>query len=235
MERTRASTGRKRRRLATVNGVITAEVWSAVVRFSGESGRPGSAFMSQLEPGRWVLVTAKHLCNEDSEELVTLVHPYTDGGAPIQVGLQREFADAPVGDIALFRLPEGTLTQLHPPIPLSTSGLAFTQDAYIMGYPYRLTFPLDEKKVFPIVKRGIVCAERYDEDGHQVLVIDMIANPGFSGGPLVYRRHDTNAWAFAGAVQQSLLAPVVQPTDGVPDPPMVPSGLSLVASAGQIQ
>lgn len=81
-----------------------------------------------------------------------------------------------------------------------------------------MTFPLGEKEVLPIVKRGIVCAEMHDDDGHQVLLIDVIANPGFSGGPLAYRRHDTNAWAFAGAVQQSILAPVAQPTDGVSKP-----------------
>lgn len=81
------TSARSRLRVAVV---ITAEVWSTVVRFVGEGGRPGSAFMSQIEPDRWVLITAKHLCNGDSEEIVTLRHPYAHSGAPVQsVGLDQ--------------------------------------------------------------------------------------------------------------------------------------------------
>lgn len=191
--------------------------------------------MSQIEPGRWVLITAKHLCNGDSEEIVTLRHPYTGGGAPVQAGLVRESADVALGDIAVFRLPEHLLSHLHEPLPLDADGLGFTQDAYIMGFPYNLSFPLGGEAEFPIVKRGIICAKRHDEGGHQVLMIDMIANPGFSGGPLVYRNPETRSWAFAGAVQASILAPVVEPSSDDPKPLRVPSGLSIVASAAQIQ
>jgi S1-C subfamily serine protease len=97
------------------------------------------------------------------------------------------------------------------PVPLSprhellaTSKEAFVgQDMYLVGFPFGLhsTTTEDLNANYPIafVKRGILSAFGND-NGFEVIYLDALNNPGFSGGPVVYRRHSDAAYCVASVI-----------------------------------
>ncbi len=93
--------------------------------------------------------------------------------------------------------------QISPAFPLSPTmdGMMLGQDVYFLGFPFGLTSdvgPLNRNFPFPLVKKGIVSlvAER-----GQYILLDGHNNPGFSGGPVVFRPNNHgNDFAVAGIV-----------------------------------
>ena len=80
--------------------------------------------------------------------------------------------------------PAERLTPTRPlPLPASSEGLTYGQEAYFLGYPYGISDKLLRETGHPLqlVKRVTVSTlfgKPYLLDGHN--------NPGFSGGPVVF-------------------------------------------------
>ncbi len=136
--------------------------------------------------GRQYLVTAKHvvakLKAEDSISVST-----NDLWTPVKV---KVFRCADPIDIAVLVPP----TQLTVSFALDPTmvGMRYAQDVYFAGFPYGLS--MEGKTVnglYPVafVKKAIVSAIA-NESGVIKIFLDGHNNPGFSGGPIVYRDLD---------------------------------------------
>ena len=113
-------------------------------------------------------------------------------------------------------------------VPVNST-LFMYQQAFILGYPYGLSFmPKDSFQEFPIVKSCIIAGNRTGEDGVAIFYIDTIVNPGFSGGPLCFIDKKTQQPKFAGVVAKGMLAPIREPTVDDPNPPQGPAGIGVV-------
>lgn len=214
--------------------VIPKEVWVRLVRFQGERCRPGSGFVIE-EDGIQYLITAKHLCNGELDELITIRHPWTNSGISVSFVLSRKGPIDTPGDVAAFVLPASLVRVDNRAIPLDVVGLAISQECYILGYPYDLSTSMGRggTQDLPFVKRGIFAGSG-DVDGVKSWYIDVIANPGFSGGPLVYLNKKSRRWQFAGVVVGSMSAPVAEPTAEEPSPPRFSAGLSVAVDAAVV-
>jgi len=116
-------------------------------------------------------------------------------------------------DVAVLACPVRLVESL--PLEASMEGLTYGQDVYFLGFPFgwdaggediNLNFPM------PFVKGGIVSAIMSIDPVH--IYIDAHGNPGFSGGPVVFKDPDggSNKFKVAGIVSNAptpLRTPVV--------------------------
>jgi hypothetical protein len=173
----------------------------------------GSAFTIDVD-GRQYLVTAKHVVA--ALKANDTIHIWKEGAwVPIKMDVFR--CDGSV-DIAVLVPPE-QLTNTFPLDP-TMAGIRFAQDVYFAGFPYGVYFTeaqnLSKFYPFPFLKKGIISAQAKDPSGELAIYLDGHNNPGFSGGPIVYRDLDHNdVWIFkvAGVVSgyQPELTPVLNP------------------------
>ena len=139
----------------------------------------GTAFTIE-EEGREYLVTARHIAH--SLQGTSEIEVFKDRGwFPLQVTV---IGHAP-GEVDISVLaPAERLTPTRPlPLPASSKGLTYGQEAFFLGFPYGIgdNFLRDTGHPLPFVKRVTVSTlfgRPYLLDGHN--------NPGFSGGPVVF-------------------------------------------------
>lgn len=149
------------------------------MRLSGPVGN-GTAFTINVED-RQYLVTARHL-----------LHPH--GPTPARVSNRFGAHDidfSPLdgvqakADVAVTALPKPLTADL--PLAPTMKGAAFSQDVFFLGFPYGMALQLAHAGPDPtiaFVKKGILSAQGAVE-GVDLLYIDALNNPGFSGGPVI--------------------------------------------------
>ena len=158
--------------------MITANVIYRVFRLK-VGVETGTAFTIE-ERGKEYLVTARHIAG--SLHGRCQIEVFKDRGwSPMQV---TTVGHAPGEvDISVLALSE-RLTPTRPlPLPATSKGLVYGQEAYFLGFPYGIgeMFLEETGHPLPFVKRVTVSTmfgEPYLLDGHN--------NPGFSGGPVVF-------------------------------------------------
>ncbi|MGI9016641.1 MAG: hypothetical protein ACR2HR_05975 [Euzebya sp.] len=103
----------------------------------------------------------------------------------------------PGADIAVFSLDAEVVPNLdlHP----SSDGAVFSQDAYLLGFPYGLGLRTSGI-TYPFVKKAIVSAFDHEVAGVVLWFFDGINNPGFSGGPVVFNKAGTTEWHVAAII-----------------------------------
>jgi hypothetical protein len=82
--------------------------------------------------------------------------------------------------------------QLSPPLELQASidNLFLSQTVFFLGFPFGMNVEAKSfRKYFPMpfVKKGIVSAMEFEDKEEKILYVDGYNNPGFSGGPIVYK------------------------------------------------
>jgi hypothetical protein len=157
--------------------VVPAEVWYRVVYIAcGDNS--GTGFV--LDHGvRQYVVTARHIVKSGDDPIIRIRGKTLSGGlTPLAVPDEK-------ADVAVFRLDQQIVPE-NLPLAAGMKDLVFGQDAYFLGFPYGLTFDLGGED-FPIVKRCIVSATNRSIQGRSILLLDGWNNPGFSGGPVVFR------------------------------------------------
>lgn len=171
----------------------------------------GTGFTIDVD-GRQYLITAKHLVAKlKSEDSIAIWKNDDWSAVKVKVLLCKD----PI-DIAVL-VPPSQLTvsfELEPTIV----GLRFAQDVYFCGFPYGYFFTSGQTingfYPVPFLKKALISAQSRVEDGVAQLFLDGHNNPGFSGGPIVYRDLDRNDFAFkvAGVVSgyQPELTPVMK-------------------------
>ena len=208
--------------------MIPWDVWSRVVRFSGESQKAGTAFLIGSGESQY-LITARHLCIPEPEEVITVRHAWTLDAESYQDNAVRVGMDvAPTADFAVFKL-AFPIEDVGGEVPLNFDSYVFGQQAYILGYPYNMSFqPWSSNQQLPIVKSCIVGGMETRGDGVQLLFIDTIVNPGFSGGPLVFIDLATGQPRVAGVVVKGTSGPLHEPTIEILNLPCGPTGIGVV-------
>jgi S1-C subfamily serine protease len=166
----------------------------------------GSAFTIEVDK-RQYLVTARHvLVGTKPDDTIKLKN-----GAKWET-IPAKFIDCPTNaDIAVLVAPRQlTLTFTAPP---SSVGVLVGQDVFFMGFPYGLHSSMQSFNV-AFVKKGILSSMITDTDGISTIYIDGHNNPGFSGGPMVFKNSSDNEWHIAGVVSGFLWAtnPIVNGT-----------------------
>ena len=142
----------------------------------------GTAFTLDLD-GRQYLITAKHI-TAGMKDADTIQVRKGDDWVPLRVNLLR-CAD-PI-DIAVLVPPEQISVNF--PLEPDMAGIQYGQEVYIIGYPYGLfTEGKNVNGAFPLafIKRAQMSATTKEGDA-VVIFLDGHNNPGFSGGPVVFR------------------------------------------------
>ena len=82
-------------------------------------------------------------------------------------------------------------------------GLGFGQDVYFVGYPYGQFADFGELNwnyPLPFIKKGIVSCVEQEPDGTKRVYLDAHNNPGFSGGPVVFKESNSNSFKIASVI-----------------------------------
>ena len=172
--------------------MITANVIYRVFRLKVGS-ETGTGFTIE-EEGKEYLVTARHLGH--SLQGTSEIEVYRDGGwSPLEVAT---VGHAP-GEIDISVVaPSERLTPMRPlPLAASSKDLTYGQEAFFLGYPYGISDHMlkETGHPLPLVKRVTVSTlfgKPYLLDGHN--------NPGFSGGPVVFRPPGRREFQVAAVV-----------------------------------
>ena len=145
-------------------------------------GFAGTAFALD-HAGNQYLITARHVvAGVASGEEVELFHERQ--WKPLNVAV----VGAGSGEVDIAVL--ACSMRLAPPFQLaaSTAGMVYGQDIYFLGFPFGWNSAGEEiNRNFPLpfVKSGIGSAVPFGDPG--LLYLDAHGNPGFSGGPVVFR------------------------------------------------
>jgi hypothetical protein len=195
----------------TANAQVTFNVLLRVLKIRA-GNKIGSAFTIDVD-GRQYLVTAKHMVSTLKERDTVDVW-ISDKWNPLQMDI---FSCRGSVDIAVL-IPPQKLTVSFPLEP-TIIGMQFAQDVYFAGFPFGV-YSTDAKNLslspFPFLRKGLISAQMKDPNGEMAIYLDGHNNPGFSGGPIVFRDlSQNNTWVFkvVGVVSgyQPELTPVLKP------------------------
>jgi len=199
--------------------MITANVWERVVRV--EVGRQAGTGFTIDRDGTQLLVTARHLVDAPGPMGLYV------RGHPVATQHERLTLPVPAVDVAVFRLREPITPDL--PLKPEMDGIVYGQDAFFLGFPLGLTFDIGPAESFPLVKRATISATNHQLAGRAILLLDGWNNPGFSGGPVVFRPAGSAAFSVCGVVTGYRW----QPTPVV-DGASSPTGAQVLANSGII-
>jgi S1-C subfamily serine protease len=197
--------------------MITANVFTRIFFIRAGADSVGTGFTIEVD-NRQYLVTARHV--------VQTLKPPTD----IHISRENEWKALPVTtvwrhpspdiDIAVIPLTL-QLSRTLPCLPQS-AGLVWGQEVFFLGYPFGQTGERTEANGgYPIafVRRATFAAGLRDSKGYLLLMLDGHCNPGFSGGPIVFRPQgstDPRAPFVIGGV--------IAGYESVPSPVQIPGG-----------
>jgi S1-C subfamily serine protease len=167
---------------------VTASVIERVlnVRVNAGTSQEGTATAFTMDvDGREYLITAKHVVQGlgDIDKIDVFMN---DAWSPLEVKIFR--CDDPI-DIAVL-IPPHQLT-INFDLPFDKT-FFFGQEAYFVGFPYGIQSSgrgINGPYPLPIIKRAAISGSvDVDPTKKAVLILlDGYNNPGFSGGPIVYR------------------------------------------------
>jgi len=178
--------------LAAVTAVAQAQVTRNVyqrvleLRVNAGTDHEGTATAFTIDvDGREYLITAKHVvkdlkANNNFDVFMN--------GAWTPLTVKVFTCDDPI-DIAVLIPPH----QLTVDLPVSWEGnWGFGQEAYFLGFPHEMQIPgqgLNGPYPLALIKRGTISGSMVVDAQRKAsrLLLDGYNNPGFSGGPIVYR------------------------------------------------
>lgn len=193
--------------------MIPAQVFCRVVRFTGESGRGGTGFLTDGPGDGLYLVTVAHNTSGDREECVEIQQAW--GALAPQGALLERIGDVSSGlDLAVYSVPPNLRpTWYVGSVAVEASSLIYGQDCFILGYPFlQAGEAFGSGSQLPLIKKACISGRMVREDVTS-WIVDTHANPGFSGAPLVYRVSGTQEYRIAGVVTQAMLGPTVEGGD----------------------
>ncbi len=159
----------------------------------------GTGFTIDVD-NRHYLITARHIvANIKAYDKIEIYESKRWKPIPVRFIDCGKTSDGHNIDVAVL-VPDQQLTPLH---PLRASGeLIVGQDVFFLGFPYGLsvdgtnvngTYPL------PFVKRALVSAFGFNSP-EDVIFLDGINNPGFSGGPIVHDGLNRSGPVISGVI-----------------------------------
>lgn len=177
---------------------------------SGE--KTGTCFTIDHEKKQY-LITARHLATHiEKNKEAFLYHDKRWKKLPIHlIG----HCEGEV-DISVFFIDD----QISPSTPFEPTsvGLVYGQDAYFLGFPYGISGHIGSVNhgyPLPFVKRAIVSCLHTTDEGKQTIFLDGHNNPGFSGGPVIFKKRGEEDFKVAGVISgfQSVDEPIYTKED----------------------
>jgi hypothetical protein len=172
-----------------VDAQVTSNVFERVLRVRVKAGTKhqatATAFTLDVD-GHEYLITAKHVVQglKDEDRVDVFMN---DDWSPLSVKIFR--CEDPI-DIAVL-VPPHQLT-VNFDLPFEKSSFVFGQDAFFLGFPYGIQSSgqgVNGPYPLAIIKRGTISGSVVIDASKKAVMIllDGYNNPGFSGGPIVYR------------------------------------------------
>ena len=201
----------------------TYDLTAATMRLTVHADKHGTGFQIRHE-GKDYLITAAHGVPEGEDHVEFLIARHKGLGTQ-HVTLQRvdEMDDENPGDVAVFSLP----AQPHymPSDMLTRAGIRLGQDVMVLGYPFGTAYAVtigDQSYSTQMVKRGGLAAITEDR-----MYLDLVANPGFSGGPVFFYAPEEKRTMIAGMITKTGSLHAGPPaTDGTPAAPSAYADIS---------
>lgn len=173
--------------------MISANVISRTFHIKYSSGT-GTCFTIDID-GKQYFVTAKHVIKNLKDDDEVEIY-YKNQWIKIKAKL---IGHSVTADVSVFAI------DLHIggyPLPATIEGIVYGQDLYFLGFPYGLKSKigaLNREFPLPLVKKGILSAMFFDQT-EKYFLIDGHNNPGFSGGPVVYKKLNSKNFNVGGII-----------------------------------
>ena len=203
---------------------VPAEIWNRVLHVRNpRNGGTGSAFVIEVD-GNEYICSARHIFEGGYSNIIEIRYNHNWVPVPIDIigaGLDDD-------DVIVMRSTE--FRKIVPgsfPVLTSTAKMVITQEAFLLGYPFRWESYLkgiSNEWPFPIVKHAIITSMPTDDRPRQ-LILDCQINSGFSGGPVALNILGTKNWAIVGIIKGSYNEPVSDSKGLLTTP--VPTGFSV--------
>ena len=183
---------------STLKAQVTSNVFERVLNIRVNAATPleatATAFTIDVD-GREYIITAKHVVAglQDRDRIDVFMN---NGWSSLSVDILR--CDDPV-DIAGLVPPHQMTVDF--PLPFEKVDFRFGQEAYFLGFPYGIRSPgggVNGPYPFAMIKRGTISGQIIQDRDKKatLLLLDGYNNPGFSGGPIVYRDLDQGEYVI---------------------------------------
>jgi S1-C subfamily serine protease len=162
------------------------------IRYKGSTG---SSFIIDVN-GKQYLITAKHVIETlVGKEIIEF--NYQTNWKPVEATL---VGHSPHSDVSVLSVP--ALINISDNVIADSNSILYGQDIYFLGFPYRLQSDIGDLNAHlpvPLVKKGIVSNFLF-ENPRKVLLLDGHNNPGFSGGPVIFKSYEDNSLRVAAII-----------------------------------
>ena len=199
--------------------MVTREVIQRVFHLAAKetSGKTSTftGFTLDIDDKQY-LCTARHCVVTDPYEsdCETLLHPdhlYINNNKRWEIlDVQLVGFGTESADICIFALKQELSPRMNT-LPASPDGIVYSQDVYFLGYPLGLNFDVKKKEnnnyPLPFVKKATVSAFSSTKKTPRLVCLDGIANRGFSGGPVVFKKGNENSFSVASIIAGYELEP----------------------------
>lgn len=145
-----------------------------------------SSFTIEVDDKQY-LISAKHVFSEIKNK--DTIQIFKDGDWK-NLKVEPIFCENDEIDIVAFNLPNNKIITPNHKIDSGIKGVKYAQDAFFLGYPYGLhsdSGEINNNYPFPFIKKCIISAIE-----KKIIYLDGHNNRGFSGGPVVVFKNDTN-------------------------------------------
>lgn len=174
------------------------EVLGRTLRISHEA-KAGTAFTIEANNVQYI-VTAKHLFKKSNYPASAKIGIY-ENKHYVYYDVDIRYPANPSIDIAVLKTtPYTQLTPIYP-TTFSSANITIGQDVYFLGFPYDYDSLLcnlpGDKYPLAFIKKA--CLSNYIQS-LGVFLLDGHNNPGFSGGPVCFKKAGSNTYNIAGVV-----------------------------------
>lgn len=174
------------------------EILDSIVSILTEAGHVATGFRVRCGADCF-LVTARHAMPDSETAHLRMQSMYEKGA--IDETLARADDGTSDADVAAFRIPfTGRALDIE---RVSDEGIYLAQDVLALGFPGGTRYVHDGPGGFlalPLVKKGVLAAIASQD---RPMYLDLIANPGFSGGPVLFAPHHANEIRICGMISQT--------------------------------
>jgi len=162
------------------------------------NAQTATGFLIDVESKQY-LVTAKHFVPEVEDiAILELLHDGSWKKIPVTLVGHGEGEI----DITVLSLPRALVAKDYVLKP-DMGGIVLGQEAFFLGFPYGLfgeAGELNSNYPVPFVKRATVSSVRVSEFGPAVVFLDGHNNPGFSGGPVLFKEQEHGELKVASVI-----------------------------------
>jgi hypothetical protein len=159
------------------------------------NGSTGTSFVIDIDNKQY-FVTAKHVIEKlNGTESIEVY--YQSAWQKVEATLVGHSAHS---DISVMSIP--SIRNGIDIVIAESEQIIYGQDIYFLGFPYGLQSDvgaLNSHLPMPLVKKGIVSNFLF-ENPRKVILLDGHNNPGFSGGPVIYKNVYDNSLRIAAII-----------------------------------